>query len=147
MSIREGKVALITCPDGSCPDFETKINLISAREIKILVSPELYETYKRFRLNWMIENDPTRTWCPTPNCETICYVKRIKSKDKPIAVFCSTVSKLHLILRTFMIRTLCFSATKRFALRVERNGIWGSTAKSLTHKKCMSFTRNHFNCK
>lgn len=94
MSIREGKVALITCPDGSCPYFETKNNLIIAREIKLLVSNEYYETYKRFRLNWMIENDPTRTWCPTPNCETICYIRRTKTKNsnKPMSVFCSNVS-------------------------------------------------------
>jgi E3 ubiquitin-protein ligase RNF144 len=92
MSIREGKGSLLSCPDGSCPDFETKVNLLSPREIKLLVSHESYETYKRFRLNWMIENDPNRTWCPTPNCETICYIKQSKQKNKRLPVYCSTVS-------------------------------------------------------
>ncbi|CAG2179342.1 unnamed protein product, partial [Oppiella nova] len=50
MSIREGKVSLITCPDGSCPEYENKSNLISAREIQLLVSTDVYDSYKRYRL-------------------------------------------------------------------------------------------------
>jgi hypothetical protein len=93
MSINEGKISLLSCPDGSCPLYQTKNNLLSPREIKLLVSQELYETYKRFRLNWIIENDPNRTWCPSPNCETICYIKtNQKHGNKPLPVYCSTVS-------------------------------------------------------
>lgn len=108
MSIRDGKVSLISCPDGSCPDIQTKTNFLSPREIKLLVSQELYETYKRFRLNWMIENDPNRTWCPSPNCETICYIKQTKQRNKPLPVFCSTCNK-----------TFCSSCRRNWHLGID----------------------------
>jgi E3 ubiquitin-protein ligase RNF144 len=109
MSINEGKISLLSCPDGSCPLYQTKNNLLSPREIKLLVSQELYETYERFRLNWIIENDPNRTWCPSPNCETICYIKtNQKNGNKPLPVYCSTCNK-----------TFCSSCRRNWHLGID----------------------------
>ncbi|XP_054157858.1 uncharacterized protein LOC128956194 [Oppia nitens] len=96
-SIRDGKVSFVGCPDGLCPQLTAKNNQISSREIKLLVTPDMYDSYKRYRLNWLIERDPTRTWCPTPNCETVCYIRQAsKHKDsskKPIPFYCTTCNK------------------------------------------------------
>ncbi|CAG2175607.1 unnamed protein product, partial [Oppiella nova] len=103
--------SLITCPDGSCPEYENKSNLISAREIQLLVSTDVYDSYKRYRLNWMVERDPTRTWCPTPNCETVCHIKppkHHKDSKKPIPVHCSSCNK-----------TFCSSCRRNWHLGVD----------------------------
>lgn len=64
------------------------------KEIKLLVSRELFENYEKFRLNWLVERDPNKLWCPTPNCETICYTNSSKTSKNPVAVVCPKVSHL-----------------------------------------------------
>lgn len=70
INIREGNV-ILTCPDAEC----SRDNQISTKEVEQLVDREIFDMYQRFKLNREVELDPTRTWCPGVNCETICYVR------------------------------------------------------------------------
>lgn len=82
LNIREGNLSALTCPDAECPvlaSSKAKSPLemvVASQEIALLVSPSIYQSYKRYRVNWLVEQDPYRVWCPTPNCETICTIPR-----------------------------------------------------------------------
>ncbi|XP_013790433.1 probable E3 ubiquitin-protein ligase RNF144A-B [Limulus polyphemus] len=83
VNIQDGNV-VITCPDGECGK-EAKI-LVS--EVEKLVNADVFDQFKRFKLNREIELDPTRAWCPSVNCETICYVRPAIKGEEWVAVFC-----------------------------------------------------------
>ncbi|XP_013790083.2 E3 ubiquitin-protein ligase RNF144A-like [Limulus polyphemus] len=83
VNIQDGNV-IITCPDGECG----KAAKILVSEVEKLVNPEVYKQFKRFKLNREVELDPTRTWCPGINCETICYVRPTVKGEENVAVFC-----------------------------------------------------------
>ncbi|XP_014222585.1 E3 ubiquitin-protein ligase RNF144A [Trichogramma pretiosum] len=58
----------ISCPDAKCDQD----GMLSMKEIKTLVSEELLEKHKKFRLNRDVSMDKDRAWCPRAGCETIC---------------------------------------------------------------------------
>ncbi|XP_076332547.1 putative E3 ubiquitin-protein ligase RNF144A-A [Tachypleus tridentatus] len=84
VNIQDGNV-VITCPDGEC----RKAAKILVSEVEKFVDPAVYKQFKRFKLNREVELDPTRTWCPGINCETICYVRPTVKGEESVAVFCS----------------------------------------------------------
>lgn len=67
INIQEGNVTL-SCPDSECE----KDGLVQSLEVEELVERNIYDMFERFKLIQDVHLDPTRTWCPTPDCETIC---------------------------------------------------------------------------
>ena len=60
----------ISCPDPACE----KDGVFQLHEIEQLVSKDLVEKHKAFRLNTEVALDSNRTWCPKPGCNTICHI-------------------------------------------------------------------------
>merc|ERR1719273_652497 len=60
----------ISCPDPACE----KDGVFQLHEIEALVSKDLVEKHKAFRLNTEVALDSNRTWCPKPGCNTICHI-------------------------------------------------------------------------
>ncbi|XP_066993080.1 E3 ubiquitin-protein ligase RNF144B [Anabrus simplex] len=77
----------ISCPDAQCE----KQGVISLSEIENLVTVELVEKHRKFRLNREVDLDTTRTWCPRAGCETVCAVCPME-RCLPQSVHCPTCS-------------------------------------------------------
>ncbi|GLH05748.1 Potential E3 ubiquitin-protein ligase ariadne-1 [Gryllus bimaculatus] len=75
----------ISCPDAQCD----KQGVISMSEIENLVSVELVEKHRKFRLNREVDLDVNRTWCPRAGCETVCSVCPTE-RCQPQSVHCPT---------------------------------------------------------
>ncbi|XP_059490801.1 probable E3 ubiquitin-protein ligase RNF144A-A [Neocloeon triangulifer] len=60
----------IACPDAACD----KQGILTLQEIETLVSTDLMEKHRKFRLDKEVDMDSGRTWCPRAGCETICTV-------------------------------------------------------------------------
>ncbi|XP_015590902.1 probable E3 ubiquitin-protein ligase RNF144A [Cephus cinctus] len=60
----------ISCPDAQCE----QTGVLGLAEISTIVTPELMEKHRKFRLNRDISMDKGRAWCPRAGCETICSV-------------------------------------------------------------------------
>ncbi|RWS01722.1 putative E3 ubiquitin-protein ligase RNF144A-B-like protein [Dinothrombium tinctorium] len=116
VNIKENNgVKFLNCPDANCPALQRnskskngfKSNLISRTEIEMLVEKPVFELYRKFKLDWEVDSDPNRTWCPTPNCDYICVITKptitslnsssslcsststaTKSKDKAYPFYC-----------------------------------------------------------
>ncbi|KAG1660185.1 putative E3 ubiquitin-protein ligase [Nymphon striatum] len=70
---------------------------ITVEEIEKLIGKKYADQFRQFLYLRDIESDPTRSWCPTPDCETVCNVPQ-KAFDPVIcptcdAVFCSFCSE------------------------------------------------------
>ncbi|XP_069701492.1 uncharacterized protein [Periplaneta americana] len=78
----------ISCPDAQCE----KQGVISLSEMEILVSVDLVEKHKKFRLNREVDLDVSRTWCPRAGCETVCNVCGPVERCLPQSVHCPTCS-------------------------------------------------------
>ncbi|XP_070556672.1 probable E3 ubiquitin-protein ligase RNF144A-A [Ptychodera flava] len=79
--IKEGSVAVVTCPDAMCKE-EGKIGM---NEIKRLVDKSTYDKYIKYKFELEVDLDPNRTWCPEAGCETICHVcSGDAAKAKPV---------------------------------------------------------------
>ncbi|RWS29881.1 putative E3 ubiquitin-protein ligase RNF144A-B-like protein [Leptotrombidium deliense] len=84
VNIKENNdVNFLNCPDSDCPIARNsdskrrcKNNLISVQEIEMYVDSATFDLYEKFKVDWEVENDPHRTWCPTPNCDNICVITK-----------------------------------------------------------------------
>lgn len=65
VSISEGKVMSVKCPQAGC--FE----VFTADRLETLLPDELLAKYRKFKSNQEVEQDPSARWCPNPNCGTI----------------------------------------------------------------------------
>lgn len=83
INIREGNV-LLTCPDADCG----KEGSIQVAEVEELVEREIFDMFQRFKQCREVELDPTRTWCPGVDCETVCYVRTPSDPNKGMSVQC-----------------------------------------------------------
>ena len=63
---------VIACPEPLCEEE----GIFQIHEIKNLVSAEYFFKYEKFRLDYEITLDKNRTWCPEPECNTICYYSK-----------------------------------------------------------------------
>lgn len=83
----------ISCPDPTC----TIEGIFQFQEIEALVSKDLVEKHKVFRLNTEVALDANRTWCPKPGCNTICHIcassTTLSKTVKPRAVNCPKCEK------------------------------------------------------
>ncbi|CAG9315846.1 unnamed protein product [Blepharisma stoltei] len=61
--ISERKVFPIECPRYTCQNKDIDSSIID------IVDSKLYEKYKIFRRNAILEKDPNLRWCPKPNCQ------------------------------------------------------------------------------
>lgn len=75
----------ISCPDAQCE----KQGVISISEMENLVTAELIDKHKKFRLNREVDLDIGRTWCPRAGCETVCSVCPTE-RCRPQCVHCPT---------------------------------------------------------
>ena len=67
---------------------------MSVSQLYQLVDRDLVEKHKMFRLNTEVTMDTSRTWCPAPDCHTICHVcpsQQVTAVTCPTCVmqFCS----------------------------------------------------------
>ena len=70
----------ITCMQSGCgKEFEED-------EVNQCVSQELFEKYRRFLTNAMVDLDPNLRWCPNPTCDG--YVKKNTGKKGSSDVVC-----------------------------------------------------------
>ena len=110
INIKENNnVCNLTCPDSNCPELAKLLkqhqpnNLISSssgrmmnslirtmspnrftpQEIQLLVSSEIFDLYKKYKLYQEVDEDPNRTWCPKPNCCNICIISKPNSVSLP----------------------------------------------------------------
>lgn len=51
-------------------------NLISSQEIVSLVDENTYKLYVKLKIEFEVRCDPSKTFCPMPNCDNICTVIR-----------------------------------------------------------------------
>ena len=58
----------IACPNTNCNVFMTY------EEVQKIGGDAIYERFLVVKLNQVIATDPRRTWCPVPDCNTICSV-------------------------------------------------------------------------
>lgn len=62
-------------------------NIISRDQVKNLVDEKTLKLYDKLMLDWSVERDPFKTYCPTPNCDNVCIITKsaftsIKSTSK-----------------------------------------------------------------
>ena len=74
----------IACPDPLCHEK----GRIQLHEIKTLVPWETFEKYEEFKTNYKGALDRNRTWCPAPNCNTICSKSNIFYFGNPNFIGC-----------------------------------------------------------
>ena len=67
-AINEGKVINISCMNAGCPEE------FNEDDVQNCVSEGLFNKYKRFQRNAMIDLDPNLRWCPEPTCDS--YVRK-----------------------------------------------------------------------
>jgi len=84
----------ISCPD---PECDAKGELTAA-EIYELAGPEVSERHKAVRLDTEVALDKSRTWCPAPDCDTVCHICTSSSiltpsKDEGLPVHCPKCDK------------------------------------------------------
>jgi len=60
----------ISCPDPGCQHTGT----ISQAQLSSLLPPDLMDKHRQFRLETEVSLDSSRTWCPAPDCRTVCHV-------------------------------------------------------------------------
>lgn len=51
-------------------------NLISPEEVCSLVDESTYKLYVKLKIEFEVRSDPSKTFCPMPNCDNICTVIR-----------------------------------------------------------------------
>lgn len=73
----------ISCPDAQCEHQ----GVLSLAEVEALVTPDVMERHRKFRLNVEVDRDSERVWCPRAGCETAC---RVCPGCVPRAVNCPT---------------------------------------------------------
>lgn len=83
INIKDGNVT-VTCPDADC-GADGKV-LVS--EVKEIAGDDAYFMFERYKLNLDVELDPSRVWCPSAGCETICTFQPASSPDVGVSVLC-----------------------------------------------------------
>jgi E3 ubiquitin-protein ligase RNF14 len=81
--IRNSRVNFIKCPQSNCVNGDPAGTafIFSDDLIKKFLSENLFEKYLEFKQKLIIENDPSLTFCPIPNCKG--YAKKeIKKEDR-----------------------------------------------------------------
>ena len=80
----------ITCPDPLCRNK----GIILFQEIKKLVPLTTLKKYEEFLLSYKVAQDDNLTWCPAPNCNTICSkYSKIFFFGNPSFMSCPTCQK------------------------------------------------------
>lgn len=51
-------------------------NVFSAQEVQLLVDEITFELFKKLKVEYEVDRDPCRVWCPKANCDTICVVTK-----------------------------------------------------------------------
>ncbi|GIX85807.1 e3 ubiquitin-protein ligase RNF144A [Caerostris darwini] len=82
-NIKEGNVP-VTCPDADC----SASGKILVSEIKEIAGEDALFMFERYKLNLDVDLDPTRVWCPSPGCETICTFQPLSNPDIGVSVHC-----------------------------------------------------------
>ncbi|XP_067134839.1 probable E3 ubiquitin-protein ligase RNF144A-A isoform X2 [Centruroides vittatus] len=86
INILEGNIKF-SCPDPFCNNTGS----INDQEIEKLIGSEIFQKYKQFKLNAEIDEDPSRCWCPKPECNNICQVQL---SDVPVPIVCSNCNTM-----------------------------------------------------
>ena len=63
----------ISCPSATCDVF------LTYKEVHKIGGDDVYERFLSLKLNQVIATDPRRTWCPVPDCSTICDVLEMET--------------------------------------------------------------------
>ncbi|XP_055933810.1 probable E3 ubiquitin-protein ligase RNF144A-A [Argiope bruennichi] len=84
-NIKEGNVP-VTCPDAEC----SSSGKILVSEIKEIAGEDALFMFERYKLNLDVDLDPTRVWCPSPGCETICSFEPLSDPDIGVSVHCQS---------------------------------------------------------
>ncbi len=88
----------ISCPDPECE----KQGVLQLLEVEAIAGGDVAEKHRRFRLNTEVALDRNRTWCPAPDCGTICHICQPSSsaaatamvaEETGVAVSCPSCSK------------------------------------------------------
>ena len=81
----------ISCPNTTCPIF------LTYEEIQKIGGDVTYERFLTIKLNQVIAMDPKRTWCPVPDCNTICNIVEIEATVDGMCTRtkCSTCPSCH----------------------------------------------------
>ncbi|KAI1301276.1 E3 ubiquitin-protein ligase [Halotydeus destructor] len=98
----------LNCPDAKCPKASNSIkkhstfslhrvishpkissstsvsyldvhNIISSEEIEMLTDETMFGLYKKLKIEFEVDQDPDRVWCPEPNCDTVCVLSKPSS--------------------------------------------------------------------
>jgi len=67
VEITQGNVQTITCPDGAC----VRHGHIESTEIEKIVDSRLYDKYTLLKYQQEVNTDPSRTFCPRPDCDAV----------------------------------------------------------------------------
>lgn len=79
----------------SVPSVERVPNPISHNEIQTLVDDKTFALYNKLILEMEVERDPSRTFCPTANCDNICLIMKQSQVLTSAAIsVSSTISSL-----------------------------------------------------
>ncbi|XP_041040560.1 E3 ubiquitin-protein ligase RNF144B-like isoform X1 [Carcharodon carcharias] len=70
LMIREGCGSPITCPELGCP----KNGVLLDAEIAFLVPAGVLQLYQQLKFEREVHLDPSRTWCPRVQCQTVCQI-------------------------------------------------------------------------
>lgn len=84
-NIKEGNVP-VTCPDADC----SASGKILVSEIKEIAGEDALFMFERYKLNLDVDLDPTRVWCPSPGCETICTFQPLSNPNVGVSVHCQS---------------------------------------------------------
>jgi len=78
-SVMSGNVP-VTCPSGNCRLVPVGNSSLTFEEIENLV-PSLVPLFEKVLKNREVADNPNLIWCPQPDCETVCSVKRSRKKS------------------------------------------------------------------
>lgn len=78
-SVTSGNVP-ITCPSRNCHSVLVRGSNLTCDEVRNLV-PSLVPLFDKVLKNREVADNPNLMWCPQPDCETVCSVKRNRRKS------------------------------------------------------------------
>ncbi|XP_039271524.2 putative E3 ubiquitin-protein ligase RNF144A-B [Styela clava] len=76
--IQDGIALSISCPDSECVIQGS----LEIHEVNTLIGEETFEKYLRMRYEQEVAVDPHRTFCPNPQCSSVCHVNPDRQKQQ-----------------------------------------------------------------